>query len=72
MLRQRPNCLSMRPGPRHWEIFAECCQRGRVRRSLVADAYHAALAIETASTLITTDTDFARFPGLDRRNPLDF
>jgi toxin-antitoxin system PIN domain toxin len=70
-LKERPNCLSMRPGPRHWAIFEECCRAGRVRGSLVADAHHAALAIETASTWVTTDADFARFPGLDWRHPLD-
>lgn len=42
-----------------------------VRGSLVADAYHAALAIETGSTWITTDADFARFPGLNWRHPLE-
>ncbi len=70
-LRSRPNAVMMRPGPRHWEIFEDCCRDGGARGSMVADAYHAALAIETGSTWITTDRDFARFPGLDWRHPLE-
>ena len=37
---------------------------------LVMDAAPAALAIEHGGTLGSTDRDFARFDGLDRRNPL--
>lgn len=37
---------------------------------LVADAYHAALVIESGSEWITTDRDFSRFPGLRWRHPL--
>jgi uncharacterized protein len=70
-LRIRRNAVAIRPGSRHWDIFRECCQAGGARGSLVADAYHAALAIETGSTWITTDRDFARFPHLDWRHPLD-
>jgi hypothetical protein len=36
----------------------------------VADAYLAALAIEAGAEWITTDRDFARFPGLRWRHPL--
>jgi toxin-antitoxin system PIN domain toxin len=70
-LRSRRNAVAIRPGPRHWDIFRDCCHVGGARGSLVADAYHAALAIETGSTWITTDRDFARFPNLDWRHPLD-
>lgn len=37
---------------------------------LVPDAYLAALAIESGSEWITTDGDYARFPGLRWRRPL--
>ena len=37
---------------------------------LVADAYHAALAIESGSEWLTTDRGSARFPGLRWRHPL--
>ena len=36
----------------------------------VSDAYLAALAIEHACELVTTDGDFARFKGLRWRHPL--
>jgi predicted nucleic acid-binding protein len=37
----------------------------------VRDAWLAALAIESGCELVTTDRDFARFPGLRWRHPLD-
>ena len=39
------------------------------RGNLVADAYLAALAIETGCTWITSDRDYARFEGLEWRAP---
>lgn len=69
-IRQHPRVVSLRPGARHWALFAELCRRGAVRGNLVADAYHAALAIESGAEWVTTDRDFARFPGLRWRHPL--
>jgi toxin-antitoxin system PIN domain toxin len=63
-LRSRPNAVVVSPGPRHWEIFAGLCDRAQVKGNLVADAYLAALAIESGSEWATTDRDFARFHGL--------
>lgn len=37
---------------------------------MVSDSYLAALAIEQGCDLVTTDGDFARFPGLRWRHPL--
>jgi toxin-antitoxin system PIN domain toxin len=70
-LLSRPNCIRAQPGPRHWGIFAHLCRSLRLRGVLIPDAYLAAIAIETASEFITSDKDFARFPGLRWRNPLD-
>lgn len=70
-LRERENCVIIAPGPRHWRIFVELCLKSGARGNLVADAYHAALAIESGSELVTTDRDYARFPGLRWRHPLD-
>ena len=56
-----PHCSVMRPGAQHWNIFKELCARPGVRGTLVPDAAHAALAIETGCEWVTADTDFARF-----------
>lgn len=69
-IRTQPNCVLVRPGPRHWEIFEGLCRDASTRGNLVADAYLAALAIESGCEWVTTDGDYARFAGLRRRNPL--
>jgi hypothetical protein len=66
----RPTCVRLRPGAEHWSIFAKLCRTTAATGKLVADAYHAALAIEHGCELATTDGDFARFPGLRWRHPL--
>ncbi len=67
---ERPNCVRITPGARHWRIFATLCQTAGARGNLIPDAYLAALAIESGSEWITTDRDYARFPGLRWRHPL--
>jgi len=69
-LREHPTCLPVSPGPRHWQIFITLCRSTSVRGALVTDAYFAALAIEAGAEWITTDRDYARFPGLRWRHPL--
>lgn len=69
-VRQQPNCVNMAPGSRHWQIFQNLCREPGIKGNLVPDAYLAALAIESGSEWITTDGDFARFPGLKWRQPL--
>jgi uncharacterized protein len=68
-LRRRPTCHLFRPGARHWDIFVNLCRRARASAGLVADAYHAAVAIEHGCEWVTNNTDFARFPGLRWRLP---
>jgi toxin-antitoxin system PIN domain toxin len=70
-LLDRPNCVTVKPGPRHWSIFSTLCRAVGARGNLVSDAYYAALAIESGSEWVTLDRDFARFPGLRWRHPLD-
>jgi hypothetical protein len=70
VLLDRPNCVVVSPGVRHWGIFARLCRESGARGSLVPDAYFAALAIESGCDWITTDRDFARFKGLRWRHPL--
>ena|SRR5208282_817436 len=69
-LRQVPQCISTSPGPRHWEIFKELAQGVDAKGNVIADAFHAALAVENGAEWITTDRDFARFPKLKWRHPL--
>ncbi len=69
-VRDRPNCVVVGPGERHWDIFTRLCRQSEARGNIVADAYLAALAMESGSEWITTDRDYARFPGLRWRHPL--
>ena len=69
-LRTRDNCIRVAPGERHWEIFEGLCRSANVKGNLVPDAYLAALAIEHGAEWMTTDRDYARFPGLKWRHPL--
>lgn len=68
-LRSQPNAVPLAPGPRNWGIFERLCRDANATGNLVPDAYLAALAIEHGAELITTDRDFARFPGLRWRTP---
>jgi toxin-antitoxin system PIN domain toxin len=69
-IREQPNAVVVAPGPRHFDLFVDVCRASDARGNLIKDAYLAALAIETGSELITTDRDFARFPGLRWSHPL--
>ncbi|MBI5368068.1 MAG: type II toxin-antitoxin system VapC family toxin [Planctomycetes bacterium] len=70
-LRSSPGAVSLAPGPRHWGIFTRLCRSAKTSGNLVPDAFLAALAMEHGAEWITTDRDFARFPGLRWRHPLD-
>lgn len=63
-----PRAVMIAPGRGHWDIFIGLS--AGIQGALVSDAYLAALAIEHGCELITTDSDFARFPGLRWRHPL--
>lgn len=69
-LKAQPNAVVVWPGVRHWDIFERLCLAAGAKGNLVADAYLAALAIESGSEWITTDRDFSRFSGLRWRHPL--
>jgi predicted nucleic acid-binding protein len=51
----------IRAGSGHWSIFRQLCEQRELHGKLVADAAHAALAIESGCEWVTADTDFARF-----------
>jgi uncharacterized protein len=65
-----PNVRAGRAQTGHWSRFLALCQAADCRGNLVQDAYLAALAMEAGCQWITTDRDFARFPGLEWRHPL--
>lgn len=66
----RPTAAMLQPGARHWTIMTDLIELADVRGARVSDAYLAALAIEHGCELVTTDSDFARFPSLRWRHPL--
>lgn len=70
-LRCHPGVVPLVPGARHWEIFERLCRAADARGNLVADAQHAAIAVEHGATWISKDRDFARFQELRWRHPLD-
>ena len=65
----QPNATIIAPGDRHWTLFGKLCVDARATGNLVQDAWNAALAIEAGCEWITTDRDYARFPGLKWRSP---
>lgn len=58
------------PTERHWTVFQKMLRAGQAVANLVTDAHLAALAAEHGCELISTDSDFSRFPGIRWRNPL--
>lgn len=66
----RGNVWCPEPGDGFLGIFTRLLVDCQATGSLVPDAYLGALAIEHGLTIISTDTDFARFPAVKWRNPL--
>ena len=67
---ERPTARIVGPGPDHLDIFERLCRDSGAAGKLVADAQHAAVAIEHGCTMVSTDSDFSRFPGLRWQHPL--
>jgi len=66
----RPTARVVSPGSEHLTIFEQLCRDSGAAGKLVADAQHAAVAIENGCTMVTTDSDYDRFPGLRWQHPL--
>ncbi len=69
-LKNAPNCILVQPGRNHWALFLDLCHKSKAKGNLIADAYLAALAIDSGCEWITTDRDFSLFKGLKWRHPL--
>ena len=66
----QPCTRIVNPTERHWVVFQQMLRDGQAVANLVTDAHLAALAVEHGCQLVSTDSDFVRFPGLQWRNPL--
>lgn len=66
----QPNVRLITPTNQHWQIFSNLLIESGCTGNLITDAQLAALAIEHDAVLCTTDQDFARFQGLQWRNPI--
>jgi toxin-antitoxin system PIN domain toxin len=65
------SAIIVHPGPRHFQVLRQVLLPVGTGGNLTSDAHLAALAIECGAELCSSDTDFARFPGLKWRNPLN-
>jgi uncharacterized protein len=70
-LRRHPHVVVLEPGPAHGTLFRQLCLKHQVKGNLVPDAFLAALAMESGSSLASSDHDFARFQGLRWIQPLE-
>ncbi len=66
----QPCVRIIQPTEEHWGILRRMLREGNAPANLVSDAHLAALAIEHNCQLLSTDADFARFPGLNWMNPI--
>lgn len=57
------------PGGRHAQLFREMLGHAGGGGNLTNDAHLAALAREHQATVVTFDSDFARFPGVRSERP---
>lgn len=58
------------PGRGYRAILSDLIRRHDLRGNLIADAALAALCVEHGLTIVSADSDFARFPEIEWLNPL--
>lgn len=68
---ERPDVRCPTPTDRHAAVLGPLLSRGRASGDHTRDAHLAALATEWGLELVSADRDFARYPGLRWRDPLD-
>ncbi|WP_300008892.1 type II toxin-antitoxin system VapC family toxin [Pseudonocardia sp.] len=65
----QPAGVVLEPTPRHLTVLAGLLRDTGTGGNLTNDAHLAALALEHGATVITYDSGFGRFPGVDWRPP---
>jgi uncharacterized protein len=60
----QPAALVVDPTTRHFDVLASLLVETGTGGNLVSDAHLAAIAVEHDASIVTFDTDFARFPGV--------
>lgn len=68
-LAQTPSVI-LEPTPRHFEIFASLVLETGTGGNLTSDAHLATLAVEHDAVVVTFDSDFERFTGVRRQEPV--
>ena len=66
----RPAAWAPGPTERHTDLLADLLSIDGIRADLVPDAHLAAIALGHGLTLMSNDSDVARFPALRWENPL--
>jgi hypothetical protein len=65
-----PGAWIPEPGPGHAELLQRLIETHDVSGNLIPDAHLVALAIEHGLPVVSSDSDFARFPEVRWLNPL--
>lgn len=66
----QPYVRAVSPGEGHWTILRQLLRASGTAGNLTSDAHLAALALELGAVICSTDSDFERFPGVERTSPL--
>lgn len=67
----QPSAVVVEPGARHLDVLAGLLHELGTGGNLTSDAHLAAMASELGATIVTWDTDFARFAGVRWQRPAD-
>ncbi|HET8928208.1 MAG TPA: type II toxin-antitoxin system VapC family toxin [Microbacterium sp.] len=67
---RQPAVITPEPAAGHLERVREMLRDTGTGGNLVTDAHLAAMALQHRATVVTFDSDFARFPGVEWMRPL--
>jgi len=65
-----PHVSAINPGSKHLDHLRQSLTSAGAGADLVTDAHIASLALDYQAEVNSNDTDFARFSGLRRKNPM--